>query len=750
VEKNRMSSNFRVLTAAAVSLIALAAPSVAEATVQVSQSGWAWGNPSPQGNSIRAMSFSGLRGYAVGDAGTALRTDDGGATWKGLVTGTTNELTRVQVVTPDVVTIQSQDGCALRRSTDGGATFNFIYVVAEQNCPNPVAATSFVSPTVGYLILKDGSVLRTTDGGDSFSKQTAVPGTAASSSADSAIRDVNDVWFTGANAGFALTSGGTFHTTDAGVSWQPVTTPAVNRRILFVDANVAYEYGGSDITKSIDGGVTWTDAGATVPGGVSAMTCTSADACIVVPTAGDKLLRTDDGAATLSPITPASRALYTAAYASSTRVVAAGDGGTTVASNDGGMNFSRVGGDIGGSYTQLRSGGAPLAAFALGRKGALARTADGGNTWSILSVPTSSDILDVAFSSNITGYALDSDGGLFKTNNGGNSWQTLDPGTSSSARALATVGSDVVLLVGPKGVLRQTGDGRFDPVTDRDVKSKALTGVDVNGSSVVVFGPQTLAVSPKGGGAAWNTVALPNPDKKKHNTLKLAAVDFTGSKTGYVTDTKGRLFHTKNTGKTWTELPGLGSSAGLTLSFGDDKNGFVGTRYAENTSDAYVERTSDGGKTWRPQRLAVGTVVTGGIVSAGDAQAYALVAPQVGRPDLVRELFSTTTGGDAGTVTTLSIKPSKTKLTKKQLKKVKGKITVRGTLAGAQGGERVVVSARSSKGTKWTTQVVTVGANGGSFTASFKISSSSIFVARWAGGSGRRGVGTKAVPVTVK
>ena len=47
----------------------------ARAAVQVSQSGWQWGNPTPQGNTIRAIDFSGGRGYAIGDDGTAPRTD---------------------------------------------------------------------------------------------------------------------------------------------------------------------------------------------------------------------------------------------------------------------------------------------------------------------------------------------------------------------------------------------------------------------------------------------------------------------------------------------------------------------------------------------------------------------------------------------------------------------------------------------------------------------------------------------------
>jgi len=135
------------LLGAACAVAALAAP--AGAAVQVSQSGWFWGNPGPQGNTLRALDFLSGRGYAIGDAGTALRTDDGGATWAGLATGTSADLDRLQVVTPDTLVVQGGDGCVLRRSDDGGRTFRRIYVLAERDCPNRVQAASFVAPQVG-------------------------------------------------------------------------------------------------------------------------------------------------------------------------------------------------------------------------------------------------------------------------------------------------------------------------------------------------------------------------------------------------------------------------------------------------------------------------------------------------------------------------------------------------------------------------------------------------------------------------
>ena len=89
-------------------------------------------------------------------------------------------------------------------------------------------------------------------------------------------------------------------------------------------------------------------------------------------------------------------------------------------------------------------------------------------------------------------------------------------------------------------------------------------------------------------------------------------------------------------------------------------------------------------------------------------------------------------------------------MTKRQLRREGGRISVKGTLRGAQGGERIVVSARSTKSSRWTSQVVQAGANGGSFTARFRASGSTLVVAQWAGDSGRQGAGTRVLGVRVK
>ena len=98
-------STRRLLSALAASALAAAAvPAVASAGVQVGASGWQWGNPLPQGNTLRAMSFApGGTGYAAGDFGTLLKTVDGGTTWAGLRVGTFTNLTTVQAVDASTV-----------------------------------------------------------------------------------------------------------------------------------------------------------------------------------------------------------------------------------------------------------------------------------------------------------------------------------------------------------------------------------------------------------------------------------------------------------------------------------------------------------------------------------------------------------------------------------------------------------------------------------------------------------------------
>ena len=61
-----------------------------------------------------------------------------------------------------------------------------------------------------------------------------------------------------------------------------------------------------------------------------------------------------------------------------------------------------------------------------------------------------------------------------------------------------------------------------------------------------------------------------------------------------------------------------------------------------------------------------------------------------------------------------------------------------------------MVARRNLSGGPWSEQRVVAGANGGSFSSTWHVTHSSVFVAQWAGDSGRPGSGSRVLEVTVK
>ena len=215
-------------------------------------------------------------------------------------------------------------------------------------------------------------------------------------------------------------------------------------------------------------------------------------------------------------------------------------------------------------------------------------------------------------------------------------------------------------------------------------------------------------------------------------------------------DSGGRLLVTRNGGRTWSELPAVGNGSGLSIAFSSASHGFLTlARFGHDQGGSVVLRTTDGGRTWRPQRLSTGAFsFSEGLVAPTATRAYAVTGtPSAG--EVTRSLFATSSGGDAGTASRLGLTTQTPRISRRRLKAGGGRVTVRGSLPGAQGGEPIVVAARQAGG-RWSTRVVAAGANDGSFTASLRIRSGTQVVAQWAGDSGRQGAGSKVLRIRVR
>src|SRR3954447_14131523 len=661
-----------LLSVAALALVA-AAPVAQADDVTVGHSGWNWGNPQPQGNTLRAVEFAGAKGFAAGDFGTLLRTDDRGRSWTGIPTGTTAAITHISI--PDENTVVVGSGCALRRSDDGGTSFAAI----AAPCKPGIASLAFPSAQTGYLLRGDGGTLKTSDGGATFTAGGPIPGTEAAGAATTPDTPT-DVFFTDDNTGFAVTrgpsGGAVYRTSDGGSTWFQRTTSAQGLNgVFFPDPAIGYAVGAANtVLKTTDGGETW--APRPVPDDVPAsdlmaIRCATPSNCMIATEDGQRVLRTTNGgngANGFSAFNPAAQKIFAVAFSTPSQALAVGERGATVLSTNadaGTPSFVPVAAQpLSGSFSRLRAAAGSLV-LAAGESGKLARSMDGGRHWTTLQVPTSADLRDAWFADGNVGFALDVSGQVQRTLDGGDGWGEVPTGTSARPNALYAPDGSVVLLIGPKGIRRATSavTPEFDLVESNAANAATLTDYDrTAGSALFAYGRKALIVS-NNLGASWKAVRAPKKD------ARYRSVDFLTGRTGFALLESGRLFRTRNGGKSWAELAGTGTARGYSLSFGDARNGYTAIdRLGGHGAFRWVLRTSDGGATWRPQLIGPDPLDRGGLVAPDAASAFGLAG--------AAQIFYTGTGGDPGSIpSALSLNPKRKTVKRVQPVRLNGRLS---------------------------------------------------------------------------
>src|SRR4051795_13130584 len=322
-----MSRKLFAVVVSAAALAATAAPASGQGEVTVGHSGWKWGNPQPQGNTLRTVEFAGGTGYAAGDFGTLLRTENG-LSWTALSTGLPGvSIDQIRVIDPQTVILGAS--CVMRRSDDGGKTFRRVpFAARESGCPSSVATFHFPTATTGYVALEDGTVISSSDGGQAFGGKQPIPGTRVAGGGATP----GDIFFVNDTTGFAVAGGALFRTTDGAVNWvQKFAGGARLRSVFFADPSTGYAVGDNGtIIKTTDGGDIWVPQGSPAgAGNLTRVRCASATVCLISTEGGDKLLRTTDGGATITEVDPSPLPIFSATFATATNAVGVGQNGAT-------------------------------------------------------------------------------------------------------------------------------------------------------------------------------------------------------------------------------------------------------------------------------------------------------------------------------------------------------------------------------------------------------------------------------------
>jgi photosystem II stability/assembly factor-like uncharacterized protein len=374
---------------------------------------WQTFNCGIQINSIEFINS--MVGFVGGSSYYILKTINGGATWQQVVSTNISPSNTTAIFFKDKNTgIAFRQHSEILRTNDGGTTWT------KSNAMDDFFAFHFVNDSLWYACGEYGVFYRTTNGGNSWTYMNPGPRIYD--------YDLNSTYFINANTGFAVgRRGRILKTTDGGVNWQGHSPTYLDVGDMAIPTkNTAYALVGKNIYKTIDSGKVWQQLGLTVGTGYAEYDVF--EKCY--------FFNADTGLATASE--PA-------------RVYKTFDGGVswTQATQ---YSYDHI------TDLQFLDGNTGYMAITFSNGGIIVKTTDKGNTWS--QVWTSQYYGEVFhkvhFQSSTKGFASRGNS-LYITQNGGGSWSLLWQADQITSIWFAT--NQIGFVTGENSLLRRTTDG---------------------------------------------------------------------------------------------------------------------------------------------------------------------------------------------------------------------------------------------------------------------------------------------------
>jgi photosystem II stability/assembly factor-like uncharacterized protein len=257
------------------------------------------------------------------------------------------------------------------------------------------------------------------------------------------MQDLRAIAFTDGSQGWAVGDGGTIlRTVDGGASWSVQTSGTMQslRAVAFGDGSHGWAVGGGGtILGTVDGGASWTVQTSNVTQGLYGVACSGASTAVAVG-AGGTIVATSDGGTTWTRQTStASQDLHAVAFADGTHGWAVGAGGAIAATSDAGAMWTT---QASGSTRNLAGVDFfdPLHGWAVGAGGLVLHTTNGGSAWTAQSSNTARDLAGVAFADAHHGGIVGA-GGMILTTSDAGIVDTIAPHTTTTGlQAKSTTG----------------------------------------------------------------------------------------------------------------------------------------------------------------------------------------------------------------------------------------------------------------------------------------------------------------------
>ncbi|MBI5473853.1 MAG: T9SS type A sorting domain-containing protein [Ignavibacteriae bacterium] len=471
-------------------------------------------------------------GVAVGRRGVIIRTINRGSTWSVVVSNTGEDLYSVTFADATNGFAVGSYGTILK-STDAGQSWSPLV----SNSREVLYRAKFTSPMNGYVVggFKEGVILRTTNGGVSWSRQ-----------AFAATTNLFGLAFANASVGLAVGMKGTMlRTTNAGSSWTLIPSTgdtSTFTSVTFFDATTAAVVGGR-VLISRDAGLTWAKQYVPTPYAID-ITSTNDSTGMIVGSDG-LILRTgpSDGWQILSyGILPP---LNGVSFADTLNGVAVGASGTIVWTTNGGTSWHPVSSGVSHELLAVEMI-SPSLMIVTGDSGTILKSTDKGATWTRQNSGTFRKLYGISFVSPTMGTVVGDSGLVLRTRDGGQTWlkQTLVGTIYDVAFVNASLGVAVAKpALGISYVFRTIDSGAtwtYIP-TASNYRPRAVAFNTLE-SATFVNQPGRIYRSTDAG-ATWNVQAnVPG---------YLNAIAFANSQLGMIVGSDGTILGTVDGGTTW-------------------------------------------------------------------------------------------------------------------------------------------------------------------------------------------------------
>ena len=360
--------------------------------------------------------FDELNGFAQGGS-YIYRTVDGGLNWTQVLNASTL-LSDIYFADANVGFAGYSSSGYYYKTINGGATWTQV----ASGMGGSVRTVYFANALVGYMGTSSERIYQTLDGGNTWTQVFV-----------DVSQDINAFHSWGDNQVLGVGNFGRIDISSTGGglgTWSMINqvTPLSPNAMHMIDENTGFFASYGSISKTTDGGNSFTHV--TLPTSQQAfgMCFTSPDSGFVVGANGLRYRTINGGTSWINQsISNTTSLLFDVFFRDNLNGYYCGSGGGLAQTSDGGVTWSSLGSDQTQTLRSVWFLNADTG-YVCGAAGTLLRTVNGGDTWTSVSPGTTAYLLNLYFYNDQLGFCCGESGLLLRTTNGGETWTVNSAG----------------------------------------------------------------------------------------------------------------------------------------------------------------------------------------------------------------------------------------------------------------------------------------------------------------------------------